>query len=173
MSVIKTLLELKNTEHSFYCSDSNYYVNGHQNYGRCDYDTWEDFKANWLNERTLDIDDDLNHLFRFDILEDEDGENTGTFRLFLFFILQRKGIFRPVVIHTITEDDLPEIEEFLRLRWQYLKSQWKEFSEDPARRREWLEAEKGVFPAYCGECPECGKVRHRDNFCSNCGISLR
>mgnify|MGYP007117714128 CR=1 FL=1 len=41
-------LELKNTEHSYYCSDNNYYVGGAENFGRCDYDTWEDFKEEWL-----------------------------------------------------------------------------------------------------------------------------
>lgn len=41
-------LELKNTEHSYYCSDNNYYVGGAENHGRCDYDTWEDFKEDWL-----------------------------------------------------------------------------------------------------------------------------
>lgn len=30
-------LELKNTEHSYYCSDNNYYVGGAENHGRCDY----------------------------------------------------------------------------------------------------------------------------------------
>ena len=35
-------LELKNTEHSYYCSDNNYYVGGAENFGRCDYDTWEE-----------------------------------------------------------------------------------------------------------------------------------
>lgn len=29
-------LELKNTEHSYYCSDNNYYVGGAENHGRCD-----------------------------------------------------------------------------------------------------------------------------------------
>ena len=72
------------------------------------------------------LEDDYNHLFRFDILESE--ETHGRFELFLFFILQRKGIFRPVWIHSITKDNLAEIETFLSQRWQYLKSQWREFS---------------------------------------------
>lgn len=117
-------LELKNTEHSYYCSDNNYYVGGAENFGRCDYDTWEDFKEEWLVDGSLD--DDYNHLFRFDILESE--ETPGRFELFLFFILQRKGIFRPVWIRSITKDNLAEIETFLSQRWQYLKSQWREFS---------------------------------------------
>lgn len=119
-------LELKNTKHSYYCSESNYYVDGTRNYGLCEYDTWEDFKEEWFVDGSLD--DDLNHLFRFDILENDDVP--GEFRLFLFFILQRKGIFRPVCIRNITKDNLSEIETFLSQRWPYLKSQWREFSEE-------------------------------------------
>ena len=117
-------LELKNTKHSYYCSDKNYYASSSENFGRCDYGTWEEFKKEWLVNGSLD--DDLNHLFRFDVFESE--ETQGGFELFLFFILQRKGIFRPVRIHSITKDNLAEIETFLSHRWQYLKSQWREFS---------------------------------------------
>ena len=117
-------LELKNTEHSYYCSDNNYYVDGAENHGRWDYDTWEEFKKDWLADGSFD--DDYNLLFRFDILESE--EIHGKFGLFLFFILQRKGIFRPVWIRSITKDNLVEIEIFLSHRWHYLKSQWQEFS---------------------------------------------
>lgn len=120
-------LELKVTRHNYYSSESNYYVGGCENYGRNDYDSWEMFKKDWLFPDGT-IDDDLNHLFRFDILESE--ENPGNFTLWLFFILQRKGIYRPVHINTITEADLPEIEEFLSKRWEYMKSQWEEFSKE-------------------------------------------
>lgn len=120
-------LELKATKHNYYSSESNYYVGGRENYGRNDYDSWEMFKEDWLFSDGT-IDDDLNHLFRFDILESE--ENPGNFTLWLFFILQRKGIYRPVHINTITEADLPEIEEFLSKRWEYMKSQWEEFSKE-------------------------------------------
>lgn len=126
------LLELRCTEHSYYCSESNYYVDGYNNFGRYECADWHDFKVDWLDGESLNLDDDYNHLFRFDILEDED--NPGNFRLLLFFILQRKGIFRPVVIHRITQEDMPEIEEFLSQRWQYMKSQWCEFSEETAQR---------------------------------------
>lgn len=120
-------LELKATDHSYYCSDSNYYVGGRENYGRCDYDSWADFKEEWLN-KDGSIDDDLNHLFRFDIIKSE--EEPGKFYLWLFFVLQRKGIFRPVWIKNLNSEDIPEIEEFLKLRWEYMKEQWKEFSHE-------------------------------------------
>lgn len=119
-------LTLKPTNHSYYCSESNYYVGGRENYGRNDYDSWETFKEDWLFDGKLD--DDYNHLFRFDIIGSE--ENPGNFSLHLYFILQRKGIFRPVFIAHITEKDMPEIEAFLRDRWAYMEHQWKEFSND-------------------------------------------
>lgn len=116
-------LELKATNHRYYCSESNYYVGGRDNFGRCDYENWEDFKEEWLfTDGTLD--DDYNHLFRFDIVEKEDS--LSRFSLHLFFILQRKGIYRPVFIKNITEDNIPEIESFLKKRWNYLQNQWKE-----------------------------------------------
>lgn len=50
-------LKLKSTEHSYYCSDSNYYVNGYQNFGRADYDTWKNFKDEWMySDGTIDDD---------------------------------------------------------------------------------------------------------------------
>lgn len=124
-------LELKATDHSYYCSESKYYVNGCYNYGRCDYETWADFKDEWLDPGDL-LNDDLNHVFRFDITESE--ETPGTFALWLFFILQRKGIYRPVWVKHITAEDIPEIEEFLKDRWEYLKKQWEEISDETTYR---------------------------------------
>lgn len=123
-------MKLQKTNHSYYCSNSNYYVGGHENFGRSDYETWNEFKEEWLSSDGS-IDDDYNHLFRFDIEEDEDENEipNGKYSLSLYFILQRKGIFRPVFISSITEKDMPEIKDFLSKRWDYLKRQWIELSE--------------------------------------------
>ena len=123
-------LQLKETKHSYYCNETNYYVDGYNNYGRSEYDNWKDFKEEWLICHDK-LDDDYNHVFRFDILEkrNEEDELTGEFELWLFFILQRKGIYRPVWIKNIKKDDMTDIEDFLKDRWQYLKNQWTEFSE--------------------------------------------
>lgn len=118
-------MKLQKTNHSYYCSDSNYYVDGHSNFGLCEYDTWNDFKDDWLLPNNA-LDDDYNHVFRFDILEKD--EDSGEFELWLFFILQRKGIYRPVWIKNIEEKDMEEIEQFLKDRWNYLKKQWEEIS---------------------------------------------
>lgn len=149
------MLEFKATKHSYYCSDSNYYVNGFQNFGRYEYADWHDFKVDWIGNDAMELDDDYNHLFRFDIIESED--KPGEFELHLFFILQRKGIFRPVVIHRITKEDMPEIEAFLSQRWQYMKSQWYEFSKEQTMNNdlisrsalqaefEWLKRNTGAY----------------------------
>lgn len=115
------MLELKETNHSYYCELSNYYKAGVTGY----FDTWEDFMHEWLDDGFL-IDDDYNHLFRFDIKKDEEE---GTFSLELFFMFQRKGAFVPILIRKIKKEDMPQISEFLEKRWQYMKNQWKEFSE--------------------------------------------
>lgn len=124
-------MELKATNHSYYSSDSNFYVGNYkgENYGRCEYDSWKDFEDSWLlNDGTLD--DDYNHVFRFDIKnkEDEEGEKVEGFELWLFFVLQRKGIYRPVYIKTITAEDMTKIEKFLRARWEYMQHQWSELA---------------------------------------------
>lgn len=47
------------------------------------------------------------------------------------------------------------------------------FEIEPVRHGQWLEAEKGVFPKYCGKCSECGAVRDKENYCPNCGAKMR
>jgi hypothetical protein len=126
-------MEYKETNHNYYCSDTNYYVGNYngENYGRCDYNTWQEFKEAWLNE-DLTIDHDYNHCFRFDIKplydSETDEELKDRFSLCLYFMLQRKGIFRPVAIKEITQNDISEIEQYLRDCWEYIKKQWEEFS---------------------------------------------
>jgi hypothetical protein len=114
------MLELKETNHSYYCSESNYYSNEAYD----EFDTWEDFKFGWL-DKDLTLDHDLNLCFRYDVLKYEDK-----FELDLFFIQQRKGIFYPVVIKSITEEDLSEINTFLKSAWEYHKNQWAEINEE-------------------------------------------
>ena len=47
------------------------------------------------------------------------------------------------------------------------------FEIEPVQHGQWLEAEKGVFPKYCGKCSECGKVRDKENYCPNCGAKMK
>lgn len=132
-------MELQATNHKYYCSETNYYVgnrNG-ENYGRCEYDTWKEFYENWIPWSKSDgndpeIDWDYNLLFRFDInqKEDDEGNKLDDYFLNLFFILQRKGIFRPVIVHSIKKEDMPYIEKTLKSAWGYVSDLWKELHEE-------------------------------------------
>lgn len=120
-------MKLNVTNHPYYCSKSSYYVGGSDNFGRSEYDSWSDFKEEWLGigDDSLGIDSDLNYCVRFDITQNEDS---GAKDLWLFFLLQRKGIFSPVQVRNIKDSDMPEIEKFLKRQWKYIKKMWKEFS---------------------------------------------
>lgn len=122
------MLKYEETHHSYYCENVNFYNNKISKV----FSNWKDFKENWLETTWLpeqiptdEMDDDLNHIFRFDIRDNE----RGGLLLELFFMLQKKGIFLPITIKYIKESDMPEINEFLIQRWNYLKNQWIEFSE--------------------------------------------
>lgn len=120
-------MELKATDHSYYCNDSNYF----NNESFCIYDTWDDFKEGWFFGKD-EIDHDYNHCFRFDINNlydpDTDEELEGKFSLHLYMMLQRKGWFKPVMIREIRKSDMEEVEKYLKGCWDYLQAQWTEFS---------------------------------------------
>lgn len=124
-------MKLEATNHEYYCSNSNYYVGDYngENHGLCEYETWNEFKEDWMFDGNI-IDHDYNHCFRFDIRnkydEEKDEDIQDEYYLELFFILQRKGIFRPVIIKTIKEDDMYELEQYLKECCNYLKKQWEE-----------------------------------------------
>lgn len=85
------------TNHSYYCSES------HRNH--CEYESWEDFKYDFIGSDDFDI--DRNFLFRFDFQENQDKPNS--YELKLFFIQQRKGHLATAFIKNIQPDDMPEI----------------------------------------------------------------
>lgn len=116
-------MELKETGHSYYCEVNEEWRTSHS-----EYDTWDDFKENYC-DGLENLDDDYNFLFRFDIKPHitEDGGTTG-YELVLCFMQQRHGKFSPVIILSISENDMPEIEEWLNGRWDYMKQIWSEFS---------------------------------------------
>jgi len=127
-------MKLQATEHSYYCSESNHYVgNQHgENFGRCEYDTWADFQEEWLDSDGVSIDMDYNLCFRYDIKQRRNldtDEPIDEFELWLFFMLQRKGIYRPVWIKHIEEKDMPGIKGFLEKQWNYIQYQWNELIE--------------------------------------------
>lgn len=114
MSKINSLEDLF-VDHDYYCSDRNYYSNEPAQ----SYDDWESFYSAFRN-----TDLDLNLVFRWDLEKNDDGE----FYLEIFFMLQRKGIFKPVLIDSVKEENLPEIISFLTPHWEKLNQLWQPLS---------------------------------------------
>lgn len=123
---------IRPTNHDYYCHPYNKFIahTAQLNGGLEEHDNWAQFKEVWLDD--YDFDDSTTHLFRYDIEAHDDP--TGNpfmptrYSLHLFFILQRVGDYKPVVIYSITENDIGEINAFLQARWEYMQGQWKEFS---------------------------------------------
>lgn len=122
-------MQLQATDHSYYCNESNYYVGNRcgENFGRSEYNTWADFKEGWLYSDGVNINIDYNLCFRFDIKQNPEANG---YELWLFFMLQRKGIYRPVLIKHLEEKDMPNVEQFLKMQWEYIQNQWKEIAEN-------------------------------------------
>ncbi|AGN30238.1 hypothetical protein VPFG_00239 [Vibrio phage nt-1] len=105
--------------HPYYCSDSNYYSND----AGCSFETATDFL-----EEFNDADIDMNLVFRWDVkphLDAETEEVTDKFYADVFMIHQRKGIFAPYHIESITEDEASSFAEYLRRHKEALTKLWE------------------------------------------------
>lgn len=115
------ILDYKPTQHSYYCSDTNYHCSSNQ----AVYETWYDFRKDWSN-----IDIDYNYIFRFDLYPDNAGHEKEIYDylvMHLYFILQRKGKFVPIIIKKIQEEDMKDITKYLKEHSEYSNHLWKEF----------------------------------------------
>lgn len=108
-------------KHPYYCNDNNYYSNDAREVS----ENWEDFISRWG-----DADVEYNHVFRFDIQENENDEGIGqgTYYAEIFIMLQRKGKFVPVVVNNVKEQDKDSIIEFLQKHYEEVKRLWEPFS---------------------------------------------
>ena len=102
-------------KHDYYASDSNYYSESTTS----TYDSWKEFYS--INK---DYDIDMNLVYRWDINQDDDGE----YSMLLVIIGQRKGLYRPVIINNILEENVEQIKEFLKPHFEKLISIWKPLS---------------------------------------------
>ena len=122
------MLHLWEVEHSYYCEETNYYAPADQPITK--YKSFGSFLADAKYE-----DLDMNLIFRFDWQEGESheiGEYNGDdyYRhaiLRLFYMGQRKGLYRSVAIEVCRADE-PQIIEFLKVRWENLKDLWNPIS---------------------------------------------
>jgi hypothetical protein len=117
MSALKELA----VKHPYYCSDSNYYSNTPNE----TYDTMTDFLDCF---EQMDI--DLNLCFRWDIKEvlDDDENPTGEYRAEVFLILQRKGIFKPCMIESVSESEASRFKDYALRHFEVLKAIWAPLS---------------------------------------------
>jgi hypothetical protein len=114
-------------DHPYYCSTSNYFSN------ECNknFKSWNDFI-----EAEGESDFDYNYLIRFDWREGEDNDlpaynGDDYYRngvLELFWVSQRKGLFRSNTIEVCRKDE-KEILEFLKKRWAYINHLWQPFGD--------------------------------------------
>lgn len=117
-------------QHDYYCSESNYFSNDCKNH----YPRWQDFI-----ESEGDNDFDMNLLFRFDWeapREDDEPENPIEWigdenyrdcRLWLFWMGQRKGLFRCTTVDVCRADE-PSVREWLQKRWKHMHKLWAPIS---------------------------------------------
>jgi hypothetical protein len=110
--------------HPYYCNEGNYYAPGMDQPFQ-EYESWADF----IDEEG-DGDMDYNLLFRFDWEKKSDDNEQEHDLLKLFWMGQRKGLYRWTTIQ-ITDDDEPAVKEWLTIRWQYLMRLWEGIAHSP------------------------------------------
>jgi hypothetical protein len=111
------MIHLWEIEHPYYCSESNYYSNE----PHAEFDSWEDFM-----EEEGDSDMDYNLIFRFDWKKADNDNELPHDTLQLFYIGQRKGLFRCVEVK-ITDEDEDSVRPWLHGRFKHLLSLWVPF----------------------------------------------
>jgi len=118
--------------HAYYCNEGNYYASG------CgeEYSTWDDFHS---AEAAAEL--DYNLVFRWDWQEPDaetdpaaHGRNTADphyrgGRLLVFFMGQRKGMYRWAEVRVCRADE-PAVIAYLRPRWEHMRSLWAPFQEN-------------------------------------------
>lgn len=118
-------MRLWEADHAYYCNNGNYYAPGNEQ-PTCRYRAWGEFIA-----AEGDSDFDYNLLFRWDWHEGEDydlspyngDDNYRNGELLLFWMGQRKGLYRWTVVEVCRADE-PAIRAWLQPRLDHLASLW-------------------------------------------------
>lgn len=125
----ETYIPLWEVDHPYYCNEGNYFAPPGE--CSCHYRRWQDFV-----ESEGDSDFDMNLLFRFDwVSPRKDGdpdepiewqgdENYRDCTLELFWMGQRKGLYRYTIIDVCRADE-PKVREWLRERWEHMRTLWE------------------------------------------------
>lgn len=113
------ILEKLAVKHPYYCSDSNYYSREASE----TYETMTEF----LDEFE-DADEDMNYVFRWDIRprgEGKESKKAQRYRAEIFMILQRKGIFKPIEVKHVNEQEAERFKAYLHKHWDLTKKLWE------------------------------------------------
>lgn len=103
-------------DHSYYCENVNYFSGG------CcvSYDSWGEFERS--GEVTANL--NMNLVFRWDWTSADPREDRLHDELSIFFVGQRKGLFRSAVIK-VTQEDEDKVKDYLLPRMRHLFSLWQ------------------------------------------------
>jgi hypothetical protein len=116
-------------DHDYYCSESNFFAPGN----RQPFTSYKSL-AEFLAEEA-DADMDWNLLFRWDWKEEDPETGECNYsgddyyrngRLLLFFMGQRKGLYRWVEVQVCRADEA-EVIKYLMPRWAHLQKLWTPF----------------------------------------------
>jgi hypothetical protein len=118
-------------KHPYYCNESNYYARGDQQ-PVTEYKSWPEFAA-----AEGEADFDMNLVFRWDWREGPDWDlaefngdpNYRNGKLLVFWMGQRKGLYRWTEIEVCRADE-PAIREWLKPRLKHLLSLWAPLTDE-------------------------------------------
>lgn len=103
-------------KHDYYTSDTNFYSNE----ATQRFNTWADFY-----EEYHDADVDMNLVFRWDVKK---RDHSNRYYMQIIIIIQRKGIYMPIHIDYVDEQDVPQIELFMKPHFEKLIKNWQPLS---------------------------------------------
>jgi predicted oxidoreductase len=102
-------------DHPYYCSSENYYSTK-------DSYIWETMTEFLDNMEDTDV--DMNLCFRWDVMLDEDDATQTNYVAEVFIMHQRKGLFVPHYIKSITNDEVDRFKSYLKKHWETLNKMW-------------------------------------------------
>ena len=116
-----TVTHLWEINHPYYCNEGNYFAPG-MDQPHEEYDSWAYFLESEGN-----ADFDMNLVFRWDWRKsdpDESGWGNKTDVLLVFWMGQRKGLYRWTTVQ-VTDADEDAVKAWLLPRWEHLRRLWE------------------------------------------------
>ncbi len=105
--------------HDYFASEINYYSKDATGY----YANWNEFYQEFG-----DADIDMNLIVRWDIYQNDDEDISLGYYMKVIIIAQRKGIYMPIIIKEVKEENVKQIQEFLKPHFEKLLKIWQPLS---------------------------------------------